>query len=119
MAVTGPPGSRAVLNHAQAEPGFNAVCTEDSLWRNEFLAKPSQLIVQIRPVRDAPEVRCPLLCFLGTEDTIVPRRAIEQAADRAPRGELRQYPVKHFDGFLDAFDDVVSDQIEFLGHHLA
>ena len=119
MAVTGPPGSRAVLNHAEAEPGFDAVCAEDSRWRNEFLAKPSQLIGEIRPVRQASSVRCPVLFCLGTEDSIVPLGAIERAADGAPESELRRYPIGHFDGFLDAFEDVVDDQLDFLDTHLS
>ena len=118
MAVTGPPGAPAVLNHAEAEPGFDAVCAEDSRWRNVFLAKPSQSIVQIRPVRDAPDVQCPLLFCLGTEDTMMPLRAIERAADRAPQAELLRYPCGHFDGFLDAFKAVVGDQFVFLDDHL-
>ena len=119
MPITGPPGSRAVLNHAEAEPGFDAVCAGDSRWRNEFLAKPSQLIGEIRPVRQASSVRCPVLFCLGTEDTIVPLGAIERAADDAPESELRRYPIGHFDGFLDAFEDVISDQIDFLDRHLS
>lgn len=118
MAVTGPPGAPAMLTQPEAESGFDAVCAEDSRWRNEFLAKPNQPLVKIRPVREASNVRCPLLICLGTEDTIVPLRAIERAADRAPQSELRRYLIGHFDGFLDAFEDVVSDQIEFFGRHL-
>ncbi|RQG94638.1 alpha/beta hydrolase [Natrarchaeobius chitinivorans] len=118
MRVTGPPGSPAVLNQPEAEPGFAAVCAEDSTWRNEFLAKPSQPLAEIRPVHDVPNVGCPLLFCLGTKDTIAPVGPIERAADRAPRGELRRYPVGHFDGFLDAFEEVVGDQIEFLNRHL-
>lgn len=118
MPVTGPPGASAILNQPEAEPGFDGVCAEDSSWRNEFLAKPSQPLVEIRPVRDAPHVRCPLLLCLGTEDTIVPLGPIERAADRAPQSELRRYPFGHFDGFLEAFDDVVGDQIDFLDRHL-
>ena len=118
MAVTGPPGAPAMLTQPEAEPGFDAVCAEDSRWRNEFLARPSQPIVKIRPVREASNVHCPLLLCLGTEDTIAPLGPIERAADRAARGELRRYSIGHFDGFLDAFEDVVSDQLEFLDRHL-
>jgi uncharacterized protein len=119
MAVTGPPGAPAMLNQPEAEPGFDAVRTADSRWRNEFLAKPTQPLVRIRPVRDADGVRCPLLLCLATEDTIVPLQSIVRAADRAPRGALLRYSIGHFDGFLDAFENVVGDQLEFLDRHLA
>jgi uncharacterized protein len=105
MPVTGPPESRVMLNQPEAEPGFQAVRAEDSGWRNEFLAKPSQSLVGVRPVRDVDRVHCPLLLCLATEDTMVPLQSIERAADRAPHGELRSYPIGHFDGFLDAFEE--------------
>ena len=38
---------------------------------------------------------------------------------RAPRGELCNYPINHFGGFLGRdFDAVVADQVEFLSRHL-
>ena len=118
MRVTGPPGGRALLNRSEAEPGFRAVRAEDSNWHDEFLAKPSQSLLRVRPIRDADRVRCPLLLCLAAGDTMVPLRPIERAAVSAPRGELRRYPVGHFDGFLEAFEDVVGDQLEFFDRHL-
>ena len=118
MAVTGPPGARAMLTKPEAEPGFDAVCADGGPWRNEFLARPSQPITKVRPVRDAPDVRCPLLCCLGTEDTIVPLGSIERAAEDAPCGELRRYEIGHFDAFVDAFEEVVGDQLAFLEDNL-
>ena len=118
MPVTGPPGTRAILNQPEAEPGFQAIRAEDSRWRNEVLTKPTQPIVKVRPIRDADHVRCPLLLCLATEDTIAPLQSIERAADRAPYGELQSYSIGHFDGFLDAFEDVVGDQLEFLDQPL-
>ena len=118
MSVTGPPGTRAMLTKPEAEPGFEAICAEDGPWRNEFLARPSQPVAKVRPVRDAPRVGCPLLFCLGSEDTIVPLGSIERAAERAPHGELRRYEIAHFDAFVDAFDEVVGDQLAFLEDHL-
>jgi uncharacterized protein len=118
MPVTGPPGSSAMLNQREAAPGFEAVCAADSGWRNEFLARPSHPLPKVRPVRDARQVRCASLFCLASEDSMVPRKSIERAADRAPRGELRSYSVGHFGGFLEGFEDVVDDQVEFLDAHL-
>jgi hypothetical protein len=63
----------------------------------------------------AHRVRCPLFVCIGEEDRVVPRRAAERTAERAPRGERGVYPIDHFGGFLgENFERVVADQIEFL-----
>ena len=50
---------------------------------------------------------------------MVPRKAAERTAERAPRGEHGVYPIDHFGGFLgEGFERVVTDQIEFLSRHL-
>jgi fermentation-respiration switch protein FrsA (DUF1100 family) len=119
VAAAGPPGSLAVLPQPEALPGFEAVCADNPLWRNQLRSKPSDMAPRFRPVRSAGEVRCPLMVCLGTDDTIVPRRAIEKAASRAPRGELHRYPTSHFGPFLHDFDKLCGDQVDFLARHLA
>ncbi len=118
MPVVGPPGRLALFTQAEAAPGFEAVRGGNSLWRNELCASPVQPAARFRPVRSAARVRCPLQVSLGTSDTMVPLRPIERVAARAPRAELHRYPVNHFGGLLDGFDDVVRDQIDFLTRHL-
>jgi dienelactone hydrolase len=119
LPVTGPPGSIAHFRKPEAMPGIEAVRAEDSLWRNELRAKPLHPPARFRPVRVARRVRCPLLVCLGSNDTLVPSQPIVRTAQRAPHGELRRYPINHFGGFLDGFEDVASDQVEFLNRHLA
>jgi uncharacterized protein len=117
IPVVGRPGSYAFFTQPEALPGFDAVCGDRSLWRNELLtlsfAKPTY-----RPVRVAHRVRCPLLMCVGERDHMAPRRAAERTVERAPRGERRDYPIDHFGGFLGGdFECVVADQIEFLRRH--
>jgi alpha-beta hydrolase superfamily lysophospholipase len=118
LALTGPPGKTVLFTQAEAAPGFEAVKGENSLWENEIRFEPTQPAARFRPARRARRVRCPLLVCLGLEDTIVPARAIERTASRAPGGELRRYQVNHFGAFLDGFEAVASDQVEFLTRHL-
>jgi uncharacterized protein len=64
-------------------------------------------------------VRCPLFVCLGDRDHMAPHRAAERTVKRAPRGELGDYPIDHFGGFLGSgFERVVADQVEFLSRHL-
>jgi pimeloyl-ACP methyl ester carboxylesterase len=117
IPVVGRPGSYAFFTQPEALPGFQAVCGDRSLWRNDFLtlsfAKPTY-----RPVRVAHRVRCPLLVCVGERDHMAPCRAAERTAERAPCGERWDYPIDHFGGFLGGdFERVVADQIEFLRRH--
>jgi uncharacterized protein len=118
IPVAGRPGSYALCTQLEALPGFDAVCGDRSLWRNEFVPSLSLLKSTYRPVRVAHRVRCPLFVCIGEEDHMVPRRAAERTVERAPRGERRVYPIDHFGGFLGGdFERVVADQIEFLRRH--
>jgi uncharacterized protein len=116
--VAGRPGSKALFTQPEALPGFEAVCDDRSLWRNEFLPL-SFATSTSRAVRVAHRVLCPLFICVGEEDHMVPREAAERTAERAPRGERGTYPIDHFGGFLgENFERVVTDQIEFLSRHL-
>jgi fermentation-respiration switch protein FrsA (DUF1100 family) len=118
IPVVGRPGSYALFTQPEALPGFDAICGDLSLWRNEFLPS-SFLKVPYRPVRVAHRVRCPLFVCLGDRDHMAPHRAAERTVQRAPRGELSDYPIDHFGGFLGGgFERVVADQVEFLSRHL-
>ncbi|MFI4992153.1 MAG: alpha/beta hydrolase [Solirubrobacterales bacterium] len=116
--VVGRPGSMAWFTQPEALPGFEAVCDDRSLWRNEFLPL-SFATSASRAVRVAHRVTCPLFVTIGEKDRVVSRKAAERTAERAPRGERGIYPIDHFGGFLgEDFECVVADQIEFLSRHL-
>jgi hypothetical protein len=118
IPVAAPPGSIAWFSQPEALPGFDAIRGDHSLWRNEFLPL-SFAGANFRAVRAAHRVTCPLFVAIGEKDHVVPRKAAERTAERAPRGEHAIYPIDHFSGFLgDGFERVVADQIEFLSRHL-
>ena len=119
IPVAGPPGSIAWFSQPEALPGFDAIHGDHSLWRNEFLSLSYAGATSFRAVRVARRVQCPLFVAIGEKDHVVPRKAAERTAERAPRGELGTYPIDHFGGFLgEGFERVVADQIEFLARHL-
>lgn len=118
IPVAGRPGSKAWFSQPEALPGFNAICGDHSLWRNEYLPLSFAGATSFRPVRVAHRVQCPLFVAIGEQDHVVPRRAAERTVERAPRGERRDYPIDHFSGFLgEDFERLVADQIEFLRRH--
>jgi len=119
VAAMGEPGSLAVINSPDAVPGFAAITPADSTWRNEVCAR-AALIPPYNLTRKVRRISCPALYLVFTEDDVNPPKLGRRAAQRAPHGELREYPGGHFAPFAAAtFEQVVGDQIEFLGRVLA
>ena len=118
MPAAGLPGSFAVITAPEALPGFERL-TSDRDSRNDV--NTSWLLAgrRWRPVREATNIRAPVLLQLGDRDAVVPRAAIEQTAGRARRAELRRYDRDHFACFRpEQVDPLASDQIEFLRRRL-
>jgi fermentation-respiration switch protein FrsA (DUF1100 family) len=62
---------------------------------------------------------CPILFQVGINDDITPTASALKAAERAPRGELATYPIRHFDVYRgEPFERAASDQLDFLRRHL-
>lgn len=111
--VVGPPGSAAVLNTPDSEPGYTAITPPD--WRNEISTDWMLTLAMYRPNRMTPRLPCPALFCIATEDVVVPPSAMEDGARRAPdRITVKRYPVGHFDIYVPpTFAMVVRDQTEF------
>ncbi len=117
--VAGPPGACALFDEPEALPGFERLAAPNG-WRNEVTMDYSDMVALYRPVRQAKRIAAPVLVQLGESDAIAPRRAVERSAARAPRGELRRYPVDHLGCFWpEHVDEIAGDQVEFLHRHLA
>jgi pimeloyl-ACP methyl ester carboxylesterase len=87
-------------------------------WRNEVAARVALEVLTYRPGRTAARVQCPILFCICQADTVTPADTTLRYANTAPRGEVKLYPEGHFDIYLgDAFERVLSDQIDFLHRH--
>lgn len=119
VPLVGPPGSLAAMTSPDAEPGYRAMVPTGSPWRNEAAARIALRIGTYRPGRAAARLRCPLLVCVCDHDRVTPPDPAWRAAGAAPRGEIRRYPLGHFDIYLgEGFERAVADQIEFLDRHL-
>ncbi|MGO9320142.1 MAG: alpha/beta hydrolase [Solirubrobacteraceae bacterium] len=119
LASVGPPGSHAVMNSPDAEPGFRALNPPGLAWPNEAAARITLRVGAYRPIRKAARVHCPILFAIADDDVITPPDLAVRAAARAPRSEVRHYPGGHFDPYVgQLFEQVVSDQTDFLLAHL-
>ncbi len=115
--AVGPPGSAAAMTSPDAEPGFTSIGSP--AWRNEFSARVMLRVGLFRPVSVAAKVRAPLLVCVADHDSITPPKGATKMAERAPKGELKRYPIGHFDIYVGApFETAVADQSEFLVRHL-
>jgi hypothetical protein len=107
------------MNAPDALPGYQALVPPDTTFRNEVAARVAPTIMAYRPGRAAKKIRYPILFCISDTDTVTPPEETERYALTAPQGEIKHYDAGHFEFYLgDAFEKLVSDQVEFLTRHL-
>ena len=112
------PGQVAMITDPEAEPGMRALVGADSRWRNEVIARTLLTLPLYRPGRRAGHLGMPVLVCVADADRITPPGPAVRMAGRAPRGELRRYPARHFEVYQgEMFTQVVDDQVDFLRRH--
>jgi uncharacterized protein len=68
-----------------------------------------------RPGRAAARLARPVLFCICDQDAITPARQTLNYAAAVPRGEVKRYPVGHFEIYVgEPFEQAVADQTEFL-----
>jgi pimeloyl-ACP methyl ester carboxylesterase len=112
VPVFGDPGEFAVITAPGYESDFAAVLAPNSKWRNEFAARLMLKFGFYRPGLKAKHLKMPVLVTVCDQDAITPAAPAIKAAERAPHGELRRYPCRHFEIYLDP--QAKADQVAFL-----
>jgi pimeloyl-ACP methyl ester carboxylesterase len=121
IPMVGNPGEVAVTATPQAQEHIAAMSGEsrDTLWRNEVAPRALFAMMRYRPGEEAHRLGMPVLVCVAERDLETPEEFSRQIAERAPRGELRRYPVSHFDFYRDPVRQrILADQIDFLRTHL-
>jgi pimeloyl-ACP methyl ester carboxylesterase len=119
VPVVGPPGSVALMATNAAEPGYMALVPPSLPFVNGVLARFLLRVGLYRPGRAAARVRAPILFCVCEHDSVAPAAAALRHARRAPRAEIKRYPIGHFEIYQGpAFDLAVADQTDFLVRHL-
>src|SRR4051812_2044955 len=119
VPLVGPPGSPALMTSPDAEPGYRALIPPGEHFENAVSARFITRVGLSRPGRSARDVNAPILFCICDADTVAPAATALRYAATAPRGEVKRYPVGHFDIYRgDAFEQAVGDQTEFLVRHL-
>jgi pimeloyl-ACP methyl ester carboxylesterase len=96
--------------------GYRSILPADPIgWEP---AVPARVVLRLgsdRPGLLARHVRCPVLVCVCDHDRISPPRPAARVAEQAPHGELRRYPIGHFDLFTGRWlEQVMHDQVTFL-----
>lgn len=119
VALTGPPGSAALMAAPDSEPGYRALIPPELDFNDKVAARIINRLGFYRPGRSASKVKCPILFCICDTDTIAPADAAIGYAAQAPRSEVKRYPIGHFDIYKgEWFERAVADQTEFLSRTL-
>ncbi len=119
VPVVGTPGEFAVMNTAEAMPGFLGLLPKDTTWKNECPARILLTVTMYRPIRHAKRVSCPILLVAAKKDSLIPVAAVKKAAARAPKGELTELDIGHFEIYTGKpFEEAVKQEADFLQRHL-
>jgi dienelactone hydrolase len=115
IPAVGAPGTFAVMTTPDSEPGFKALLPPDTNWENRVAGRIALRVGMYRPGRAAAKLPGPALFCVCDRDSLAPAEATVRFARSAPRGEIKRYPLGHFDIYVgDAWEQAVSDQTEFL-----
>src|SRR3954452_4156205 len=119
VSLVGPHGSTALMTSPDSEAGYRALIPPGVRFENGVSARFINRVGRYRPGRGARRVTAPILFCVCDEDAVAPAETALRYAATAPRGEVKRYPVGHFDIYLgEPFEHAVGDQTEFLVHHL-
>lgn len=119
IPLVGPHGSAALMTSPDSEPGYHALIPPGAHFENGVSARFINRAVLYRPGRSARNVKAPILFCICDKDAVAPAAAALRYAATAPRGEVKRYPIGHFDIYLgEPFERAIRDQTEFLVRHL-
>jgi dienelactone hydrolase len=119
IPAVGEPGDLAVMTTTDSLPGFKQLLPPETTWENRVAARIGVLIGTYRPGRLATRIGCPILFCLCDGDSLAPAKRSAKLAAKAPRAEIKRYPLGHFEIYVgEPFEQAVADQTEFLVRHL-
>ena len=107
------------MTSPDSEPGYRALIPPGVRFENGVSARFINHVGLYRPGRSARKLSAPILFCICDKDAVAPPAAALRYAATAPRGEVKRYPVGHFDIYRgEPFEQAARDQTEFLVRHL-
>lgn len=119
VKAIGEPGEVAAFTDPHDKAIMDRLASAAPEWRNAVAARMLFPLIRYRPLADAGRLSMPVLVCLAERDTAASPRLAAELAQRAPRGELRRYPISHFDAYVSEWIETLAmDQIHFLTANL-
>jgi pimeloyl-ACP methyl ester carboxylesterase len=119
VPTVGSPHSVALLTAPDCLDGYLRLAALAPEFRNEIAARFLFAVGRYRPGRRVRDITSPVFFAICEKDSVAPAGASQKHAATAPRGETRLYPYGHFDIYFgEPFEQVVSDQLDFLRRHV-
>jgi uncharacterized protein len=119
VPVLGEAGTTAMFTDPQAREALLAKGTEGTLWRNQFAPRMLFSMARYEPAAVMERLAMPVLVCVAERDQDIPVDYVQAVVARAPSGQLRRYPGSHFELYYGPlYEQVVSDQLQFLRAHL-
>lgn len=116
-----PRGAVAMLTTPDAQDGERALAPGGRYpeWQRTVAARSVMRLTWYRPGRAASRVTAPLLVVVADDDRSVLAAPAVRAAGRAPVSEVVRVPGGHYAPFLEAHEQVVAAELDFLRRHLS
>jgi len=119
VPVFGDPGDMAVFTSPHDKAIINELAAQAPEWRNAVAARMLFPLMRYQPRTAASGLAMPLLVCIAEKETAASPALTADMISRAPKAEVRRYPIGHFDAYTGQwFEQIVSDQISFLHAHL-
>jgi pimeloyl-ACP methyl ester carboxylesterase len=118
VSAIGAPRSGAVLQSADALPGWQAMVEQSPEHvpvAGIVAARVSLAMPFYSPGRSVRRLSCPVLVQIATDDVVTPPEAGRKVAGRILDARVLEYAGGHFDPYVPPlFEQVVGDQVAFL-----
>lgn len=121
VPLTGERGDVAALTTPDSRIGPTALNPGGRYpdWRQEVAARSALRIGFYRPARHADRIAVPLLVVATEGDGVAPPEPAIRAAGRAPSGQVCRIAGGHYAPLLEAHEQALAAQLDFLGAKLA
>lgn len=117
IPAVGGPQELAVMSSQEAEAVIAGM--QSQTWQNRVAPRALVEMMFYKPGAVVSRLNMPLLVSTGEYDKETQGDTTGQLAQDAPRGELKSYPVAHFDFYRPEIrKQITADQIAFLRQHL-
>ena len=115
IGAAGHPGDLAAMTTPDAVPDDWWQQQGGSLWQNRITPRVFLQVLRWAPGTKTAAIACPLLVQVAADDAVTPPAPARAAGAAAPRGEVVEYPIEHFEIYFgEPFERAVADQIGFL-----